>query len=503
MKILNVEKKERSIVELTIQVEADVFQEAVQKTYLKMRGRINVHGFRKGKAPRKIIEKMYGPEIFHEEAINMCYPSAYSEAVKAENLDEVGYPRMEIVEVNENGFTFKAMVSVNPEVKVGNYRGLSAPKDEVNVTDEDVDGQLKPYITRATRIQSVERAVKDGDTAVIDFEGFDNGVAFDGGKGENFDLVIGSGSFVPGFEEQLIGMNIGEEKDINITFPENYAPDLAGKPVIFKVKINEVKEPQAPTLDDEFAKDVSEFETLAEFKADLRKKLEESKKEQAEQAFENAIIDQLVENMEVEVPETMVDLQVDKLYEDFARRMSSQGISVDDYAKMVGGSTESLRKSLEPTALHQVKSQLALAAVADQEDFQITEEELNEEIKQLSADYGIAEEQVRAAVPEATMRNDMRLKRAAELVIKEAKVGEAPAKKEAKEDAKAEKKTAKAEAKTEKKSAKAEDEAEGEEKKPAPKKRAPAKKKTEDVEGEEKKPAPKKRAPAKKKTDEE
>lgn len=522
MKIVNVETKENSTVEMTIQVEAEVFEAAVQKTYQKMRGRINVPGFRKGKAPRKIIEKMYGAEIFHEDAINACYPSAYAEAVKAQGLDEVGYPRMEIVEAGAEGFTFKALVSVNPEVKIGNYRGLSAPKGDITVTDGDVDGKLQTYVARATRIQSVDRPVQDGDTTVIDFEGFDNGVAFDGGKGENFDLVIGSGSFVPGFEEQLIGMKVGEEKDIDITFPENYAADLAGKPVVFHVKINEVKEPQAPVLDDEFAKDVSEFETLSEFKTDLRKQLEDSRKEQVEQAFENAVIEQLVENMEVEVPATMVELQVDKLFEDYSRRLSSQGISMEDYSKMMGGDLSALRKSLEGTALHQVKSQLALAAVADAENFVVTDEEAEAEVQQLSKDYGISEEQVRAAVNDTTLRSDMRLKRAADLVISEAKVGPAPEKPEAKAEeaeekeeekaAKKESKTAKKESNTEEKeekketktaakkttkAAKAEDTDSAEEK-PAPKKRAPAKKKTEEGEA-----APKKRAPAKKKTEDE
>ncbi len=430
MKITNVEKKENSTVELTVQVQGDVFQEAMQKAYLKNRGRINVPGFRKGKAPRKIIEKMYGSGIFHEEAINACYPDAYEAAVKEQGLDEVGYPKMEVVEVDDEGFTFKAIVTIRPEVKVNKYKGLQAPKDIAPVTEEDIENELKPFVQRATRIVSVDRPVQDGDTAVIDFEGFDNGVPFQGGKGNDYALVIGSGSFVPGFEEKVIGMNKGEEKDLDIKFPDEYAPELAGKDVVFKVTVKEVKEPQAPALDDEFAKDVSEFDTLAEFKSSLSKKLEDRRSELCEQDYENAILDQLVDNMECVVPDSMVAMQIDQLMDDYSRRLQAQGMSMNDYAKMMGGNLNALRQNLAPTAIHQVKSQLALGAVADIEKFEINDEALEAEVKQLAADYNISEDQVRTAVPEATMRSDLRLKRAAELVISEAKVGPAPEKKE-------------------------------------------------------------------------
>ena len=264
MKVTNVEKKENSTVELTIHVEADEFEAAVQKAYLKSRSRIAVPGFRKGKAPRKIIEGMYGSGVFYEDAINDVYPGAYEAAVKEQGLEDMGHPVMDIVEVNkEQGLIFTALVSVRPEAKVKEYKGLTAPKAEVSITDEDVENELQPYVRRATRLISVDREVKLGDTAVIDFEGFEDGKPFEGGKGENYSLEIGSGSFVPGFEDQLIGLKAGDEKDLDITFPEDYVADLAGKAVVFKVKVKEVKESQIPTVDDEFAKDVSEFETLA------------------------------------------------------------------------------------------------------------------------------------------------------------------------------------------------------------------------------------------------
>ena len=254
MKVTSVEKKEKNTVELTIQVDAETFEAAVQKAYLKSRKDINVPGFRKGKAPRKIIESMYGSGIFYEDAINEVYPEAYEQAVKEQELDDVGYPKMEIVSAGKEGLVFTALVSVRPEVKLGEYKGISAIMGEAKITEKDIDEELKQFVERATRLVSVTRKAKKGDTAVIDFEGFDNGTPFEGGKGENYSLKLGSGSFVPGFEEQIVGMKAEEEKDIDITFPEDYVADLAGKAVVFHVKVKEVKEPQAPTLDDESAR---------------------------------------------------------------------------------------------------------------------------------------------------------------------------------------------------------------------------------------------------------
>ena len=421
MKVTNVEKKEKSTVELTIQVDAGQFEAAVQKAYLKNRGRINVPGFRKGKAPRKIIEGMYGAEVFYEEAINDVYPAAYEEAVKEQGLDDVGYPKMEIVETGKDGFTFKALVSVRPEAKLGEYKGLAAPKEDVKVTEKDIDEELKPYIDRATRLVSVQRKAKKGDTAVIDFEGFDNGTPFEGGKGENYDLKLGAGMFVPGFEEQVIGMKAGEEKDIDITFPEDYHADLAGKPVVFHVKVNEVKEPQAPEVDDEFAKDVSEFESLADFRKDLGEKLQQRKEAQAKSDFENAVLEQLVEGMECEIPDGMVEVQVDRLMDDYAMRLQSQGIPMNDYMSMMGMTPEMMRASARPSALKQVQVELALTAVAKAEGIEASDEEYEAEIAKLAEQYSMPAEQVKALVPAENLKNDLKLRKASELVLSTAK----------------------------------------------------------------------------------
>ncbi len=425
MKVTSVEKKEKSTVELTIQVEADVFEAAIQKVYLKNRGRINVPGFRKGKAPRKIIEGMYGTGVFYEDAINECYPAAYEQAVKEQGLDDVGYPKMEIVEAGKEGFTFKALVSVRPEVKLGEYKGLTAPKEKVEVTEEDIDGELKPYIDRATRLVSVKRKAKKGDTAVIDFEGFDNGAPFEGGKGENYDLKLGAGMFVPGFEEQVVGMKAGEEKDIDITFPEDYHADLAGKAVVFHVKVNEVKESQAPEVDDEFAKDVSEFDTLADFRKDLGEKLQQRKEAQAKSDFENAVLEQLVENMECEIPDGMVEAQTDRLMDDYAMRLQSQGIPMDQYMSMMGMTPEVMRASAKPAALKQVQVELALTAVAKAEGIEVSDEECEAEVAKLAEQYKMEADQVKAIVTMDSLRKDLSLRKANDVVLSSAKEGKA------------------------------------------------------------------------------
>ena len=438
MKVTSVEKKEKSTVELTIQVEADAFEAAVQKAYEKERKNIGVPGFRKGKAPRKIIEGMYGTGVFYEEAINQVYPGAYAQAVEEQKLDDVGYPKIEIMEVGKDGLTFKALVSVRPEVKLGTYKGLTASKDVAKVTDKDVDEELKPYIDRATRLVSVDRAAQNGDTVVIDFEGFDNGEAFDGGKGENYDLKLGAGMFVPGFEEQLVGAKAGEEKDLDITFPEDYHPGLAGKAVVFHVKVKEVKEPQAPVVDDEFAKDVSEFETMDAFRKSLAEKIADRRSKQADADFENQVLEQLIENMECEIPDGMVDVQLDRLMEDYAMRLQSQGISMEDYQKMMGVNGDIVRESARPSALRQVQMQLALTAVADAENIEVTDEEVQAEIDRLAKQYNIDVEQVKAAVPVEDLKKDLRLRKASDLVIAEAKVGKAKKKAAAKKTEKAE-----------------------------------------------------------------
>ena len=477
MNVKSVEKQEKSTVELVIEIGAEEFEAAVQKVYLKQRGKIMVPGFRKGKAPRKVIEGMYGSGVFYEDAINEVYPQAYADAVEQEKLDAVAWPKVDIVSVGKEGLTFKALVTVRPEVKLGEYKGLTAEKEEVKITDEDIDNELKPYINRATRMVTVEREAQNGDTVVIDFEGFLDGKPFDGGKGEGHSLELGSNSFVPGFEEQLIGTKAGDEKDLDITFPEDYHADLAGKAVVFKVKVHEVKEKQLPTVDDEFAKDVSEFDTLADFKKDLADKLTERRENQAKQAFEAAILEQVMSNMEVEIPDAMVEFEAENLVNDMAQRIQAQGIPFEQYMAMTGMTMDLMREQAKIAALERVRRDLALNAVVAAENIRISDEELEAEYKNLADQYHMELDKVKEIVSADDIRKDLALKKAEQVIYDSAKVGKAPAKK-----------------KTTKK--KAEDaeagEAEGEEK---PKKRRTTKKKAEDAaEGEEK--------PAEEKTEE-
>ena len=425
MNVKSVEKQEKSKVELVIEVSREEFEAAIDKVYKKQRGKIAVPGFRKGHAPRKVIEGMYGSGVFYEDAINEIYPEVYSQAVKQENLDVVAWPEVEILEAGKDGFSFKAVVTVRPEVKLGEYKGLTAPKAEVTVTDEDIDNELKPYIQRATSLVAVDREARLGDTVVLDFEGFDNGVPFEGGKAEGHSLELGSGAFVPGFEDQLVGMKAGEEKDIDITFPENYHADLAGKPVVFHVKINEVKEKQLPTVDDEFAKDVSEFENLADFKSDLREKLIARREKQAQDDFENALLEQVVANMEVEIPDAMVDYRADQMMDDYARRITSQGIPFENYLQMMGMTKETMREQAKEGALHQIQVELALDAVAAAEDIEISDEEKEAEYNRLAEQYGMKADQVKSAVAESDLVSELKTKKAAEVVYNSGKVGDA------------------------------------------------------------------------------
>ena len=389
MTVKSCEKLEKSRVALTIETSAEEFEAAVNKAYLKMRGKINVPGFRVGKAPRKIIEKMYGAEVFYEEAVNIILPDAYEAAVKEQELDVVGYPEVELESCTKDGVVFKCTVAVYPEVKLGQYKGLEAPKAEVKVVAADVNARLKEMADRNSRLVSVERAVKKGDTADIDFEGFDNGVAFDGGKGENFDLEIGSGSFVPGFEEQLIGMKAGEEKDIDITFPENYTPELAGKPVVFHVKVNEVKVKEVPALDDEFAKDVSEFDTLKELKADIKKKLTAERTESAQRAFEDVLMAKVAEGVEADVPHEMVELQAEQMTEGFKQQLASQGIPFDQYLKMTNTTEADFKSQAYGPAEQQVKMDLAISAIVKAENLEATDDEVEAEMKKVADRYGM------------------------------------------------------------------------------------------------------------------
>ena len=389
MTVKSCEKLEKSRVALTIETSAEEFEAAVNKAYLKMRGKINVPGFRVGKAPRKIIEKMYGAEVFYEEAVNIILPDAYEAAVKEQELNVVGYPEVELESCTKDGVVFKCTVAIYPEVKLGQYKGLEAPKAEVKVAAADVNARLKEMADRNSRLVSVDRAVKKGDTADIDFEGFDNGKAFDGGKGENFDLEIGSGSFVPGFEDQLIGMKAGEEKDIDITFPENYTPELAGKPVIFHVKINEVKVKEVPAIDDEFAKDVSEFDTLKDLKADIKKKMTVERTEAAQRAFEDVLMAKVAESVEAEIPTEMVELQAAQMPEGFKQQLASQGIPFDQYLKMTNTTEADFIKQAYGPAEQQVKMDLAVKAIIDAEKLDATDDEVEAEMKNVADKYGM------------------------------------------------------------------------------------------------------------------
>ena len=465
MNVKSKKKGEHSTVELVIEVDAKTFDEAVNRVYLRQRKSINIPGFRKGKVPRNMLEAMYGANLFYEDAIKDIYPAAYEEAIAQEKLKPAAYPQIEIMEAGKDGFTFKAIVTLKPEVKLGEYKGLTAPKEKVSVTDADIDAEMTPYIQRATRLTAVKRKAKKGDTAVIDFEGFDNGVPFEGGKGEGFSLELGSGTFIPGFEDGVVGMKAGEEKELNITFPEDYTPDLAGKPVVFKVKVQEVKEPVKPELDDEFAKDVSEFETLAEFRADLKKKITERREKQIDTEYERAITDQLIDNLEVDLPQAIVDQQTDRMMDDYKMRVESQGIPFDQYMGMMGLTNEALRMEAAVGARRRVLNELALEAVAKAEKLKISAAEKKAEYERLAKEYNMEVEQIKAAVDEETLSEDLLYQKAAKFVLDNAKVGKAPAKKAAKKAEGAEKEKKPAAKKT---TAKAK--ADTAEKKPAAKK---------------------------------
>lgn len=467
MNVKSKKKGEHSTVELVIEVDAKTFDEAVNRVYLRQRKGINIPGFRKGKVPRNMLEAMYGTNLFYEDAVKDIYPAAYEEAIAQEKLKPAAYPQIEIMEAGKDGFTFKAIVTLKPEVKLGEYKGLTAPKEKVSVTDADIDAEMAPYIQRATRLTAVKRKAKKGDTAVIDFEGFDNGVPFEGGKGEGFSLELGSGTFIPGFEDGVVGMKAGEEKELDITFPEDYTPDLAGKPVVFKVKVQEVKEPVKPELDDEFAKDVSEFETLAEFRADLKKKITERREKQINTEYERAITDQLIDNLEVDLPQAIVDQQTDRMMDDYKMRVESQGIPFDQYMGMMGLTNEALRMEAAVGARRRVLNELALEAVAKAEKLKISAAEKKAEYERLAKEYNMEVEQIKAAVDEETLSEDLLYQKAAKFVLDNAKVGKAPAKKAAKKDEGGEKEKKPAAKKT---TAKAK--ADAPEKKPAAKKTA-------------------------------
>ena len=418
MKLTNVEKKEKNQVALSIVVEADVFEAACEKSYRKNVGSINIQGFRKGKAPRKMIEKLYGPEIFYDDAMNECIPDAYEAAVKEAGLKVVSQPSITEVDVKDGEFLFTAVVFVKPEVVVKDYKGIEAEKDDVTVSAEEVEAELTRMQDRNARQVSVERESKKGDIVNLDFEGFVDGVAFEGGKGEKFDLELGSGMFIPGFEEQLEGKNVGDECDVNVTFPEEYnEKSLAGKPAVFKCKINEIKENQKPELDDEFAKDVSEFDTIAELKADLEKNLQERKNDSAQTSFQERVMDKVIETMEAEIPDAMVETQLDRVADDFSYRLAMQGMEFESYLKMTGMTMEQFRAVFTPQALRQVKIRLALEKVSELEGMDITEEDLNAEFDKLAENNKMDIEKVKELLAAEDLKGDMLCQKANDFIL--------------------------------------------------------------------------------------
>ncbi len=475
MNIKSKEKKENSAFELVIEVGAAEFQAAVDKVYNRRKKGISIPGFRKGKAPRKIVERFYGEDVFYEDAVSEAYPAAYEAALTETGIDPVAYPALEVLDVNRDGFTFKATVTVQPEASIKGYKGLPVVRPEVTVTDEDIERELKPYIDRASRLVSVKRKARKGDVAVIDFEGFRDGVPFDGGKGENYSLELGSGAFVPGFEDQVVGMKAGEEKDIDITFPENYTPELAGAAVVFHVKVNEVKEKEAPEVDDEFAKDVSEFDTLDEFKKDLAEKLEKRRGEQADRDWDEAVTDALINKLECDVPDAMVDYRAEKLLEDYANRIQSQGIQFEQYLQMTGMTMDTMRAQTRAAAGRAVRRELALDAVAAAEGIEISDDEADAEYARLAGEYKMEIEQVKSVVSSADVKRDLAARKAMEVV--KSSVKKPAAGKASKAGGNDDKKDGKETKKAAQKAAGAEGGSDGGEEKP--KKRA-AKKKTED-----------------------
>lgn len=434
MKLTKVEKKEKNLVALSITVEADVFEAACQRSYRKNAASINIQGFRKGKAPRKMIEKLYGPEIFYDDAMNECIPAAYEAAVDEAGLKVVSQPSITQVDVQDGEFLFTAEVFVKPEVELKNYKGIEAEKEETAVSAEEVEAELNRMQERNARQVSVERPAQKGDIVNLDFEGFVDGVAFEGGKGEKFDLELGSGMFIPGFEEQLEGKSIDEECDVNVTFPEEYnEKSLAGKPAVFKCKVNEIKEKQKPALDDEFAKDVSEFDTFAELKADVEKKLSENKNASAETAFQERVMDKVIEGLEADIPDAMVETQLDRVTDDFRYRLAMQGMEFESYLKMTGMTLEQFRSVFTPQALRQVKIRLALEKIAQLEGLEVTEEDLNAEFDKLAENNKMDLAKVKELLSADDLKEDMLCQKANDFVLANAVA--VAKKEEAKEEA--------------------------------------------------------------------
>ncbi len=424
---VQVEKLEKNMAKLTIEVSAAEFEKALEDAFLKNKNKISIPGFRKGKVPRQMVEKMYGPEIFYEDAANALIPDAYSKALDECEEDIVSSPEIDVTQIEKGkSFIFTATVALKPEVKLGKYKGVKVEVTEVTVTDEEVDAKIeKERENNARTIEVTDRPVKDGDMTVLDFEGFVDGVAFDGGKGENYPLTIGSGAFIPGFEEQLVGAEIGKEVEVNVTFPEDYqAEELKGKAAVFKCTIKEIKEKELPALDDEFASEVSEFDTLEEYKKDVKETLTIEKEKAAREAKEAAVIDAIIADSEMDIPEVMVTTQQKQMIDEFAQRMQMQGLSMEQYFQFTGASLDKMMEQVKPQAETRIKSRLVLEAVAAKEGIEATEEDYEEEIKTMAEVYQMEPDKIKEMLPEKSVKGikeDIAVKKAAEFVVNNAK----------------------------------------------------------------------------------
>ena len=426
MSLTKKEAIEKNRYELQISVDKATFDAAVSNVYRKQVKSITVPGFRKGKAPRSIIEKMYGTGVFYEDAINDLIPTVYPEALTESELDVVGQPEFDIVSIDENGLVLSAKVYVKPDVQIKDYFGIEVEKELAPVTDEEVDKEIETIRERNSReIDVTDRAAEMGDTAVIDFEGFCDGVAFEGGKGTDYALKLGSGSFIPGFEEQIVGKNIDDEFDVNVTFPTEYhAADLAGKEAVFKVKIHALTKVDLPELDDDFAKDVSEFDTFAEYKADMKAKIEKRHETAAESAIEEKLIEALIEKLEADIPEPMFEAETENFVRDYDNRLRAQGLDLNTYFKYTGLTLDALREQMRPQAERQVKARLALEKIAELEKVEATEEDINGEYDNIAKAYGVELDQVKASIDAEAIAADMKVKKAMDLVKEKATVTE-------------------------------------------------------------------------------
>nr|UWI49859.1 trigger factor [Clostridioides difficile] len=421
-------KKEGNKVTLKITVDNNKFEAAVNKAYNKSKSKYNIPGFRKGKAPRIVIETQYGKGIFYNDAIEVLFPEVYPEAIKELDIDPIDNPDLDIEEISkDNGLVMVLNVEVKPEFELGNYKGIEVAKVENTVSDENVEAKLQEMVEKNARLVSVEdKALEDGDTAIIDFEGFDNGVAFDGGKGENYNLVIGSNTFIPGFEEQLVGKKAGEEVEVNVTFPEEYhSEDLAGKPVVFNVKVNDVKVKELSTLDDEFAKDTSEFDTLDELKADVRAKLEEEAKNKADAEIRNSVVEKVAENTEIEIPEVMVEHQIDNMLNELNYQLQYQGFGLQQLLEMTGRTMEELREERKEDAKKLVKSSLVLEAITKAEAIEATEEEFKAELEKMASAYNMEVEKIETTLRDADkedIKGQIKVRKTIDLLVESATI---------------------------------------------------------------------------------